>query len=507
MSISEAKARCANLDVRVWDTQAIADAVLAGTAALLSASPQVTPAAGTPGMWWVGAKGFDTLGGENWLAQILLHIAQHWHPHARVAIADSCVAARAATWAPLAQPITIIPQGRCAHYLASAPLGLIPMPSELREALFTLGFQTIGSFAALDASDVESRWGKEGLVIWRLAHGDDPRRPGMVRTEAPRQTTVELPDAIDNTAPLLFVVRAQLQRLLNQCVQDARAAASVAISLTLDAGRYLPLTEGDTTDDTTGDTTLQQSNTLPYRQYAQQPHKQSFGQSGFTPDILSIPHRTITREIRPARPLARLDPLFDQCRALLEQWKVPAPIIGISISIPATAPLPADQGDLLIPSWRDTAMNAEAVFARLRAVLDPEQSNSVVVRPQAYDTHRPEESGVWQPADALTMAAAPVPAQNTLQATDTDLAPSPVLRLLSPPEDIRVAAPHGAPGIIWWRGRCITFSTAHGPERLSGDWWRSDRYARDYWRCYSETDGELLIYRDGVQWYVHGWYD
>ena len=61
--------------------------------------------------------------------------------------------------------------------------------------------------------------------------------------------------------------------------------------------------------------------------------------------------------------------------------------------------------------------------------------------------------------------------------------------------------------MIWWRGRRITFTQARGPERLSGDWWRGDRYARDYWRCLSNDDGELLLYLEGVHWYVHGWYD
>ncbi|MCC6756272.1 MAG: hypothetical protein IT199_07860, partial [Solirubrobacterales bacterium] len=255
MTLTEAQARCAALEIRTWDDHAISDAILAATTAFLAASPQVTPVSGAPGMWWIGANGFTALGGEETLARTLLGIAQRWHPDARVAIADSCVAARAATWAPqarsrvvrerdpLALPdgITCIPGGQCATYLAPAPLGLVPMDDELREALTALGLRTVGTLAALDPGDIERRWGADGLMAWRLAHGDDPRRPGLVRVEATRSTSVELPVAVESTAPVLFVLRAQLERLLRELIDDGRAAAAVSITLILDAGRQWPL--------------------------------------------------------------------------------------------------------------------------------------------------------------------------------------------------------------------------------------------------------------------------
>src|SRR5690606_37675975 len=142
------------------------------------------------------------------------------------------------------------------------------------------------------------------------------------------------------------------------------SAAAVAITLVLDAGRTWP---------------LESNNGAPGEGV---PSDNTARRTPLTGDsLLAIPHRTITREVRPARPIARFDPLFDQCKSLLERWTIPAPIIGVTLSIPATAPLAADQGDLLVPSWRDAAANAEAVFARLRATLDPDNTGDVVVQP------------------------------------------------------------------------------------------------------------------------------
>src|SRR5207253_10589528 len=110
------------------------------------------PVNGTPGLWWVGASGFDGIGGERVLARELLRRAKRWHPRPRVAIAGSCVAARAATWAGASfqrddderRLMHVIPQGRDAEYLSSAPLALVPMDEELRGALQARGLRTVG---------------------------------------------------------------------------------------------------------------------------------------------------------------------------------------------------------------------------------------------------------------------------------------------------------------------------------------------------------------------------
>ena len=62
MTVTEARAYCADLDVQPWDDAAdatINQAVVRATAALLSASPHVTPVPNAPGTWWIGATGFE----------------------------------------------------------------------------------------------------------------------------------------------------------------------------------------------------------------------------------------------------------------------------------------------------------------------------------------------------------------------------------------------------------------------------------------------------------------
>lgn len=472
MTVAEAKSRCGELAVLEWNAAIIDRAVARATAAFVRASPQVAAAAGAPGLWWIGASGYESLGGDRRVAKELAAIARMWHPSARVGVADSCVAARAATWhaarggtsaAASAAGYTIVPPGGCAAYLAPAPLGLLTIDRDLHDSLTALGLRTIGDLARLEAEDVERRWGPTGLWAWELSRGIDERRATSVRVDAPRHVSTDLAASVETAEPIVFLVRAALDRLVRDLIADGRAAATIAITLTLDDAQGV----------------------LP-----------SSGRA-----------HTVTREVRLPRPLARAVPLLERCRALLEEWPLTAPVSGVTVAIVATAPLSGAQGELLDAAWRDPAA-ADAAFARLRATL----GTDAIVRPVVRDTHRPERAAGWERVesadDDTTHAPAPAPAT-------TDIA----FRQLDPPEPADVDVPDESPDAVLppravhWRNRWVRVQRAVGPERLAGDWW-DDAYARDYWRLEDADHGpDLVVYHDlktlgsGQGWYVQGWYD
>jgi hypothetical protein len=497
MSVAEARALCAKLDVLSWDDMAVNNAITATTAQLVTASPQVSPVSGVPGMWWVGATGLPDLGprtsdpGKTPKSQVLspksqkdfalaiqLHrIARAWHPKARVAVAGSCVAARAATWAgasfgldpadaadaDIRSLIRVIPAGGDADYLAPAPLSLLPMDAEMRDALRSLGIRTVGGFADLDAGDIEQRWGHDGLAAWRLAHGDDPRRPVLAATAALPSVEMELATPADDMEPVLFLVRPAVERLVSQLVSESRAIAALAITLTLDDAR------------------------------------------GSLPTARA---HTVTREIRMPRPLARPAPLFERCRGLLSRWELSAPVIAVRLAVVMTSPFTGEQGNLLDTSWKDPGA-ADAALERVRAEL----GTDVVVKPVSRDGYTPERSGAWD--DLQTQDPGPKTVDrsrdeisyglgSSVLGLESSVAVRNSLRLLEKPEQIAVENPR-EPQRIRWRGKSLVVANAVGPERLSGDWW-NDGFSRDYWRCEAE-DSELLLYRDAAGWWMQGWYD
>jgi protein ImuB len=466
MTALEARARCAALEILDWSDTAIASAIAELSAHFLIASPQVTPAVHEPGLWWIGAHGLEAMGGERMLVRALAEIAGAWHPRARVAVASSCVAARAATWATPGRRTSveasfIVPVGGDAAYLAPAPLALIPMEGELRATLAALGIGTAGAFAALDSEDVERRWGAMGLAAWRLARGEDVRRPVLASVSARHAIEVELSSPATTMEPVLFLLRPAIDRLASALASEGRAAATVAITLTLDDRR----------------------SALP---------------SG------AAPH-TVTRQVHLPRPVARAAPLVEHCRALLDTWTLTAPVCGLAVAITSTAPATSEQGDLLALGWHDPAA-ADAAFARLRAEL----GDRAVVRPALRDEHRPERNGAWCESgdarvDVRTARSAKTDARTAGIANVAEPPRAPALRLLEKPETVDVEWDGDRPCALWWRERRVAIARAAGPERLSGDWWK-DGYARDYWRCESDS-GELLAFRERERWFVQGWYD
>ena len=432
MSMPAARALCAGLEVRHWDDRAVGRAMHRVTASCLALSPQVTPA--RPGLWWIGAHGLEGHGGERHLVQSLLARARRWHPDARVAVASSCIAAYVATW--LRGAGRIVPGGSDQALLAHAPLVLIPMGAELRETLNALGLATAGQLAALESGDVEQRFGPGGLAAWRLARGEDHRRPTLARPVPGDTVVTELPTPAGTLEPVLFLVRAALGRLITQVAGDGMAVAALEVELKLDVS----------------------------------------------------PPRSASRRITLAFPLARLDPLFEQCRAMLEDWVLEAPVLGVVVRIIERARPSGEQGDLLRTGWRDPAA-AEAAFARLRATLGAD----AVVRPVSRDGFAPERRGAWEGglgASGQSPAALP------------PCHPAAPLRLLDPPEPIEIAPDTST---FTWRGRRWPISERSGAERLSGDWWGSP-YARDYSSWTSEGTA-FMVFMSGGTWCVHGWYD
>jgi protein ImuB len=473
MLLSEARALSAGLRVTPWDDHIIETAITELTALLVQVSPQVTPVRGSPGMWWIGASGFAVGGrtaggaGDRGLARELAARARQWHPRARVSVAGSCVAARAATWSSLrGAGITVIPPGRDGAYLASAPLTLLPMEPEMRDALHALGIRTVGALAELPGGEIEQRWGDDGMTAWRLAHGDDPRRPVLARIEDHPHAEMELATPAATMEPVLFLARPAIENLVGQLVSLGRSIASLSITLTLDDAR------------------------------------------GALPNAL--PH-TVTREIRLPRPLARPAPLFERCRGLLSRWPLTAPVTALRITVLLTSPLAGEQGNLLNTSWRDPGA-ADAALERVRAELGPD----VVVTPATRDGYALERSGVWS-EDGDTASHVGRSTSHVSRETsnverrtwDEVRGPSAsALRLLEKPEQVDVDRDPD-PRRVYWRGRAIPVLSAIGPERLSGDWW-NDGYQRDYWRCESgggDDERELVLYRDAAGWWVQGWYD
>ncbi len=86
-------------------------------------------------------------------------------------------------------------------------------------------------------------------------------------------------------------------------------------------------------------------------------------------------------------------------------------------------------------------------------------------------------------------------------------------RLLRAPEPVSVIAelPDHPPRLFIWRKRQHRIKRADGPERIFGEWWRSEAetdLVRDYYRVETFDGARYWLFRDGPagegSWLLHG---
>ena len=430
-----------------WTSSLYDEAQTRLAAVLLAASPRVCSAG--LGAFWLDAGGWDRLGGEGTFVEAARSAAlAAGYPEARIGIADTAAAARAATRLR-GCAVHRVPSGGDARFLATLPLRVLPVSGDLLGLLAALGLETVSELAELEPGEVEARLGAEGTRAHRWARGLDDGREGPFGGRAPsdRSVEIELPGPVERLEPILFLLKSCLDRL-----SDSLAAEGLCLSvfeLTID------------TEDG------------PF-------------------------HRTV----RSARPTRQVPILLGLCRTALDGLQLPGRALGIRVEVGEVVPALAEQADLFEAARPDPDALA-ATLTRLQGRWGPES----VVRPAAADSHRPERTGRWEPVDLmteLTRDGAPL----TDHGSPITGHPALVLRLWPRPQPVGVRIEDGRPGAVTVDGGWRAVRALQGPERLSGDWWE-DHYRREYYRLSTEAGDLLWVFYDPRRrgWFWHGWWD
>lgn len=186
-------------------------------------------------------------------------------------------------------------------------------------------------------------------------------------------------------------------------------------------------------------------------------------------------------------------------RLLGQQVEAIDPGFGVdamSLAVALAEPLrPEVAGNLVHrePDIRDVAILVDSLSNRL--------GGEKLYRAAMVESDVPERS--WQAVPALSPA--------TKVTWPTDL-PRPS-RLLAPPEIIETTAllPDHPPAVFTWRRERHRVSRVDGPERIHGEWWRTDREieaVRDYFALEDQVGRRFWVFRSGVdngaRWFMHG---
>jgi hypothetical protein len=424
------------------------------TEALLRVAPRV--AAVGPGLLWADARGLS----ERPLAAALCAIVRaQGAPSVRAGIARTAIAAEVAARSGRHTPevssqqpegiiITTVPPGHDRAFLAPYPLPVLcgahtPDPGVL-PLLAGVGIETCGALAALGHEEVEVRFAADGVRLWRLARGEDQRRPfGALPRTRPRASCAWTDYALRDTERLLFVIH----RLVGQVCEALRARGEGMRELTL---RF----------------------TL---------------------------HRSVVEHpCRAARPTA--DPLtwMRLIRAALGRIRLSDAVTGIAVQVGSIVSIHDHQGDIFDRGFA-TARATEQAVAQLLDTCGME-----VVALSATNHPLLERRARWQVRESVVLEG---PAASTAARPSLTLQllpePRPVVVITVPRRDHDVPVRYHEPPATLE----VNVLVAAGPDRVTGGSWEAAPYAREYFHCITADGRLVLLFRAAERWYLHGWWD
>jgi protein ImuB len=345
--------------------------------------------------------------------------------------------------------------------------------SEILETLKLWGVHTFKEFAELPAAGVSERLGQDGLKLQELARGTTSRHLRLKQAAPVFKNSIELEYPIAQLEPLSFI----FARLLNQICASLNAYAlatnAIRVELKLERGASHELKLN-----------------LPY------PMRD---------------HKVFLK-------LLLLD---------TETHPPPSGVTAVTIDCEPVKPRLLQSG-LFIPLAPEPE-KLELTLARLAKLVGLENIGS----PELIDTHRPDAFRVkrFVLKEAKRRRSKQQTADSRQQAGKNPKSeirnPKSAMgfRVFRPPLRALVQAEEGRPTEIsaWDKQRSVYGKVVGvaGPWRTTGDWWRTDTWARDEWDVAVETKSgsgghtgphQQVLYRifrelGSGTWFVDGIYD
>ena len=181
--------------------------------------------------------------------------------------------------------------------------------------------------------------------------------------------------------------------------------------------------------------------------------------------------------------------------------------------------------------------SGEQELARLVDRLTFKLGPRAVRRPQAQESHLPEQASGWVSAVSSSLSRSDGEGNRSTKSSGGGVWRRPLhhaahgpppraklreelkrpQRLLDRPEaiDVIYATPEGMPRRFVWRRAVHDIARVEGPERIAPEWWRQPSSARlrDYYRVEDANGRRYWIYREGLigdgrgglpLWFIHG---
>lgn len=141
----------------------------------------------------------------------------------------------------LANPTRLLRDSDAAKLLGGLPVDALPVSGEMLRRLHLFGLERLEQVGALPPAALQAQFGREGLLAWRLIHGEETGRITPALDEVRVVERIELPAAAVVSAPLILATEILLQRSLRRQEIGGRSLRRADWIAELENGERMPL--------------------------------------------------------------------------------------------------------------------------------------------------------------------------------------------------------------------------------------------------------------------------
>lgn len=366
-----------------------------------------------------------------------------------IAVADHPLAA--AALASNSEEDVLVPRGEGAAWLGALSIQALRPSKQLFASMTALGVRTVEAWARLDPASVAGRFGEEGVTLHRVARGKaDHAWVAAPNAQVQERIVLPVDDVIISVDEVMRVLDPGLHTLRERLVPREEAVSALEVRLALERG--------------------------PASRF----------------------------QIRVGHPTRDPVVLHRLVRDRLERLMLDAPVMGVSIVVREVAPGLGWQEELT--GRREASEPLPELLARLCDVL----GEHAVFFARPVDAWRPESC--WRPRAVNEAAIDPTiddsadPAAAHEQLTWNEVRPRPTL-LRHPPLPIRIRERNEWPVSIRSERGWVPILKVGPPEILEGEWWHPDGGFSRRYHVAELPEGEVWLFYERSQWFLHGWFD
>jgi len=141
----------------------------------------------------------------------------------------------------LARPTRLLQASDASRLLAGLPVDALPVSEAMLRRLHLFGLERLGQVGALPPAALQAQFGPEGLLAWRLIHGEEAGRitPGLDEVRVVER--IELPAPATVSVPLILATEVVLQRAMRRQEVGGRPLRRADWIAELEDGERMPL--------------------------------------------------------------------------------------------------------------------------------------------------------------------------------------------------------------------------------------------------------------------------